>query len=176
MASSLTASQAKINAITDMGIDVEKAQVAAEAEAIAKRAGKADLLHGAKMVNELAKVHVEADIEAGKVTVEQADLIRRWLVRACGVLESIANQREAEHLTANGKVVALQAMVKRLGAARDAAQRAHRELERRARELEHQPSLADLDPRRPPPGLAQSRKSQELQEGTTATSEDTTTP
>lgn len=107
---------------------------------------KQALVHGKQKVEELT-VHVDKDMKEELMTPEQASLVKKYILRAVNILMNLGIQSEVQHYQTQGKVIAMEKVVKVTKDFYDAEK-----VKQEASELAEKEALlggVEEDPRRP---------------------------
>lgn len=97
-------SEVKAATLHEVGMKLDDVLEAAERELHTLEGGKQALHMGQKKV-EQHLANVDRDVQEGKLDLEQATLIKRWVTQCVHILENLALQAEVQMYQAQGKVV-----------------------------------------------------------------------
>lgn len=111
----MTAEKAEIRAtaLHEVGVALDDRLEATKREQQQLAGQKAAFGLGAKLVQQLMPA-VDAEVADGKLDLVQAELAKRWIARAGGVLQNLALRADSALLTGQGRVEALTAAVEDL--------------------------------------------------------------
>lgn len=134
----------EVKALTyhEIGMSLDNSLESAEKEKLGYEGAKVGLLQAKKNVEDLT-AHVDKDLKEGVLDIDQATLVKKWLIRAVSVVQNLALQSEVHGHITQGKVVALTAAVKHTKSLYDA------EKVRMDASVAQQEGSEEVDPRRP---------------------------
>jgi hypothetical protein len=97
--------KAEIKALVahELGVGLDDMLEAVQVEAHQYRGAKEGLRQAVLALNQYHKDHIDKDIDEGKLSLEEATQIRRYLERDVGILENLAVRAEVSQLQAEGK-------------------------------------------------------------------------
>ena len=98
----------KLEIIQGMGATVERLRNQAQSETVKHEHQAGAFSDGASAVNDLM-AHVDKDAEEGKLSDEERVVVKRWLKRAVGCLESLSQEAVANKLAAHYRAEGLEA-------------------------------------------------------------------
>lgn len=97
-------SEVKVATLHEMGVKLDDILEAAEREMHQLEGGKQALV-GAKKRVEQHLANVDRDVQEGKLDLEQATLVKRWVSQCVHIVENLAVQAEVQAYQAQGKVL-----------------------------------------------------------------------
>jgi hypothetical protein len=105
--------KAEIKALVahELGVGLDDMLEAVLVEAQQYRGAKEGLRQAVVALNQYHKEHIDKDIDEGKLSLEDADRIRRYLARDVGIIENLAVRAEVSQLQAEGKAAGVRLAV-----------------------------------------------------------------
>lgn len=97
-------SEVKVATLHEMGVKLDNILEAAEREMYQHEGGK-QALAGAKKRVEQHLALVDRDVQEGKLDLEQASLIKKWVAQCVHIVENLGIQAEVQGYQAQGKVL-----------------------------------------------------------------------
>lgn len=102
--------EVKTHTFHEIGMKLDDMLEASKRDQARMDGAKQALLHARNKVEELTK-HVDKDVLDSLLDLEQASLVKKYIVRAVGVLSNLALQSEVQYHQTQGQVVALEKTV-----------------------------------------------------------------
>jgi hypothetical protein len=110
--------EVKVLTYHEMGVKLDDQLEAAKSEQSGFDGAKKAFALGRSKVEELTS-HIDKDAKDGTLDVEQATLVKRWVLRSMEVLRNLGIQAEVQAYQAQGKVIALEKSVNIIKALHD---------------------------------------------------------
>lgn len=104
-------SEIRASVLNDMGSRIEDALDAAKRELAGFQGGRQALVL-AKQKVEAHMASVDKDVDAGRLDLEQASLVKKYMSQCCHILENLGIQAEVQGYQAQGKIMATENLVK----------------------------------------------------------------
>lgn len=104
-------SEIRASVLNDLGSRIEDVLEAARKEFASFQGGKQALVLGRQKI-EAHMGLVDKDVEAGRLDLQQASLVKKYMTQCSHILENLAIQVEVQGYQAQGKILATEGLVK----------------------------------------------------------------